>query len=144
MAFSAMIGGTEPAVSDVPAWCRIIPRVAPLFVAYVATVDKGPDPYDGKYVLPVRTSPDHEEPIADRTLRVSLQPPKHIGLDWTLRMIDLRKADHKSLQYVALNPNMRMPTLNVPRRGNGASSPATRLELVFESRLMSFFDPCTS
>jgi glutathione S-transferase len=35
----------------------------------------------------------------------------HLGLDWTLRMIDLRKGDQKTPQYAALNPNMRMPTL---------------------------------
>jgi glutathione S-transferase len=35
----------------------------------------------------------------------------HLGLDWTLRMIDLRKGDQKAPQYAALNPNMRMPTL---------------------------------
>ena len=35
----------------------------------------------------------------------------HLGLDWTLRMIDLRKGEQKTAQYAALNPNMRMPTL---------------------------------
>lgn len=35
----------------------------------------------------------------------------HLDLDYTLRMIDLRKGDQKAPQYAALNPNMRMPTL---------------------------------
>ena len=35
----------------------------------------------------------------------------HLGLDWTLRMIDLPKGEHMTPQYAALNPNMRMPTL---------------------------------
>jgi glutathione S-transferase len=35
----------------------------------------------------------------------------HLGLDWTLRMIDLRKGEQKAPPYAALNPNMRMPTL---------------------------------
>jgi glutathione S-transferase len=35
----------------------------------------------------------------------------HLGLDWTLHFVDLRKGDQKSPQYAALNPNMRMPTL---------------------------------
>ena len=35
----------------------------------------------------------------------------HLGLDWTLRLIDLPKGGHRAPDYVALNPNMRMPTL---------------------------------
>jgi glutathione S-transferase len=35
----------------------------------------------------------------------------HLGLDWTLHMIDLRKGEQKTPHYAALNPNMRMPTL---------------------------------
>jgi glutathione S-transferase len=35
----------------------------------------------------------------------------HLGLDWTLRMIDLPKGEHMTPQYAELNPNMRMPTL---------------------------------
>jgi glutathione S-transferase len=35
----------------------------------------------------------------------------HLGLDWTLHFVDLRKGEQKSPQYAALNPNMRMPTL---------------------------------
>jgi glutathione S-transferase len=35
----------------------------------------------------------------------------HLGLDWTPRLIDLRKGEQKTPEYAALNPNMRMPTL---------------------------------
>jgi len=35
----------------------------------------------------------------------------HLGLDWTLRVVDLVKGDQKAPDYAALNPNMRMPTL---------------------------------
>jgi glutathione S-transferase len=35
----------------------------------------------------------------------------HLGLDWTLRLLDLPKGGHKTAQYAALNPNVRMPTL---------------------------------
>ena len=35
----------------------------------------------------------------------------HLGLDWTLRMVDFQKGDHQTPEYAALNPNMRMPTL---------------------------------
>ena len=35
----------------------------------------------------------------------------HLGLDWTPRPLDLTKGGHKTPQYAALNPNMRMPTL---------------------------------
>jgi glutathione S-transferase len=35
----------------------------------------------------------------------------HLGLDWTLRFIDLTKGDQKTPQCAALNPNMRTPTL---------------------------------
>ena len=35
----------------------------------------------------------------------------HLGLDHTLRMVDLRKGEQTTPQYAALNPNMRMPTL---------------------------------
>jgi glutathione S-transferase len=35
----------------------------------------------------------------------------HLGLDWTLRMVDLSKGDQKTPEYAALNPNMRMPVL---------------------------------
>jgi glutathione S-transferase len=35
----------------------------------------------------------------------------HLDLDWTPRIVDLRKGDQKQPGYAALNPNMRMPTL---------------------------------
>ena len=35
----------------------------------------------------------------------------HLGLDWTLHMVDLVKGEQKTPEYAALNPNMRMPTL---------------------------------
>lgn len=35
----------------------------------------------------------------------------HLGLDWTLRALDLPKGEHKTAEFAALNPNMRIPTL---------------------------------
>src|SRR5215831_174610 len=35
----------------------------------------------------------------------------HLGLDWSLRMLDLTKGEQRAPEYAALNPNMRMPTL---------------------------------
>jgi glutathione S-transferase len=35
----------------------------------------------------------------------------HLGMETNLRFIDLVKGDQKAPQYAALNPNMRMPTL---------------------------------
>jgi len=35
----------------------------------------------------------------------------HLGLDYTLQMVDFRKQDQRTPEYAALNPNMRMPTL---------------------------------
>ena len=35
----------------------------------------------------------------------------HLGLDYTLHMVDFRKGDQKTPEYAALNPNMKMPTL---------------------------------
>jgi glutathione S-transferase len=35
----------------------------------------------------------------------------YLGLEATLRMVDLVKGEQRSPQYAALNPNMRMPTL---------------------------------
>jgi glutathione S-transferase len=35
----------------------------------------------------------------------------HLGIDYTLRFIDLRKGEQNTPEYAALNPNMRMPTL---------------------------------
>jgi glutathione S-transferase len=35
----------------------------------------------------------------------------HLGLDVTVRALDFQKAEHKSPEYTALNPNQMMPTL---------------------------------
>ena len=35
----------------------------------------------------------------------------HLGLDVAIHTVDLTKDEHKTPQYAALNPNMRMPTL---------------------------------
>jgi glutathione S-transferase len=35
----------------------------------------------------------------------------HLGIDTTLRMVDLVKGEQNTSEYAALNPNMRMPTL---------------------------------
>ena len=35
----------------------------------------------------------------------------HLGIETTLRFVDLVKGEQKTPQYAALNPNMRMPTL---------------------------------
>ncbi len=49
-------------------------------------------------------------PPSPRAFKV-MAVANHLGLDYTLRMVDLRKGDQKAPQYAALNPNMRMPTL---------------------------------
>jgi glutathione S-transferase len=46
-------------------------------------------------------------PMAFKVMAVA----NHLGLDYALRMVDLRKGDQKTPEYAALNPNMRMPTL---------------------------------
>jgi len=35
----------------------------------------------------------------------------HLGLDWELRPVDLGRGDQRDSEYVALNPNQKMPTL---------------------------------
>jgi glutathione S-transferase len=49
-------------------------------------------------------------PPSPRAFKV-MAVANHLGLDWTLRMLDLPKGGHKTPQYEALNPNLRMPTL---------------------------------
>ena len=49
-------------------------------------------------------------PPSPRAFKV-MAVANHLGLDWTLRMLDLPKGEQKSPQYAAINPNMRMPTL---------------------------------
>jgi glutathione S-transferase len=46
-------------------------------------------------------------PLAFKVLAAA----NHLGLDYALRTIDFSKGDHKTPEYVALNPNMRMPTM---------------------------------
>jgi glutathione S-transferase len=49
-------------------------------------------------------------PPSPRAFKV-MAVANHLGLDWTLRMVDFSKGDHLTPEYAALNPNMRMPTL---------------------------------
>jgi glutathione S-transferase len=49
-------------------------------------------------------------PPSPRSFKV-MAVANHLGLEWTMHMIDLRKVDQKSPEYATLNPNMRMPTL---------------------------------
>ncbi len=46
----------------------------------------------------------------------------HLGLDYEIRFLDLPKGTHKTPQYAALNPNMRMPTLKDGDYGNRMQS----------------------
>jgi len=46
-------------------------------------------------------------PVAFKVMAVA----NHLGIDFTLHFLDLRKGEHKTPKYAALNPNMRMPTL---------------------------------
>jgi glutathione S-transferase len=49
-------------------------------------------------------------PPSPRAFKV-MAVANHLGLDWTLRMLDITKGEQNTPQYAALNPNMRMPTL---------------------------------
>lgn len=49
-------------------------------------------------------------PLSPRAFKVLLVA-NHLGVDYTLRVIDPRKGDLQSPGYAAINPNMRMPTL---------------------------------
>jgi len=49
-------------------------------------------------------------PPSPRAFKV-MAVANHLGLDWTLRMLDITKGEQQAPQYAALNPNMRMPTL---------------------------------
>ena len=49
-------------------------------------------------------------PPSPRAFKV-LAVANHLGIDFTLRKIDLLKGEQKSPGYAALNPNMKMPTL---------------------------------
>jgi glutathione S-transferase len=46
-------------------------------------------------------------PLAFKVMAIA----NHLGIDYAVRPLDPRKGDHKTPQYTALNPNMRMPTL---------------------------------
>src|SRR4029079_11776058 len=69
---------------------------------------------------PTEPKSNHEELFMSIELYVFPPSPRafkvmavanHLGLDWTLRMLDLPKGEQNTPQYEALNPNMRMPTL---------------------------------
>jgi glutathione S-transferase len=49
-------------------------------------------------------------PLSPRGFKV-MAVANHLGLDWTLRFVDLRKGEQRSPEFAALNPNMRMPVL---------------------------------
>jgi glutathione S-transferase len=49
-------------------------------------------------------------PPSPRAFKV-MAVANHLGLDWTLRMVDLTRGDQRAPDYVSLNPNMHMPTL---------------------------------
>ena len=49
-------------------------------------------------------------PLSPRGFKV-LAVANHLGLDWTLRFVDLRKGEQNKPEFAALNPNMRMPVL---------------------------------
>src|SRR5262245_44194710 len=49
-------------------------------------------------------------PPSPRAFKV-LAVANHLGLDYEIRFLDLPKGAHKTPQYAALNPNVRMPTL---------------------------------
>jgi glutathione S-transferase len=49
-------------------------------------------------------------PPSPRAFKV-MAVANHLGVDWTLRPVDLVKGEQKSPEFAALNPNMRMPVL---------------------------------
>ena len=49
-------------------------------------------------------------PPSPRAFKV-MAVANHLGLETSLRLVDLVKGEHKAPEYAALNPNMRMPTL---------------------------------
>ena len=49
-------------------------------------------------------------PPSPRAFKV-MAVANYLGLDWTLRMLDIINGGHKTPEYEALNPNLRMPTL---------------------------------
>jgi glutathione S-transferase len=51
-------------------------------------------------------------PLSPRCFKV-MAIANHLGLDWTLRSVDLSKGEQKTPQYAALNPSMLTPTLGI-------------------------------
>jgi glutathione S-transferase len=49
-------------------------------------------------------------PPSPRAFKV-MAVANYLGIDWTLRLVDLSKSEQKSAEFAALNPNMRMPVL---------------------------------
>lgn len=49
-------------------------------------------------------------PPSPRAFKV-MAVANHLDIDWTLRPLDMRNGAHKTAEYAAMNPNMRMPTL---------------------------------
>ena len=49
-------------------------------------------------------------PPSPRAFKV-MAVANHLGIDWTLRVVDLTKGEQQSPEFAALNPNMRMPVL---------------------------------
>ena len=49
-------------------------------------------------------------PPSPRAFKV-MAVANHLGLETTIRLVDLTRGGHKQPDYAALNPNMRMPTL---------------------------------
>ena len=49
-------------------------------------------------------------PASPRAIKV-MAVANHLGLDWTMHVLDPRKGEHMAADYAALNPNCRMPTL---------------------------------
>ena len=49
-------------------------------------------------------------PPSPRAFKV-MAVANHLGIDWTVRLIDLAQGEQQSPEFAALNPNMRMPVL---------------------------------
>jgi glutathione S-transferase len=52
----------------------------------------------------------HVFPPSPRAFKV-MAIANHLGLDWTPRVVDITKGEQRSADFVAMNPNMRMPVL---------------------------------
>ncbi len=49
-------------------------------------------------------------PLSPRAFK-ALVAANHLGIDYTLRILDPRKGDFQKPDYAAINPNMRIPAL---------------------------------